>query len=75
MRYYFTTRDNGDGSSSVEFFESREAIQFAEEHWPEEYGSGEGGGWLDGLIDGWHYGVLRPTTMQELERRLTEFDY
>lgn len=74
MRYYFTTRDNGDGSSSVEFFDSAETIEFAEEQWPEDYGAGEGGGYLDvdGTITGWQYGKMEVTTMADLQRRISE---
>lgn len=44
MRVWFTTSNNGDGSSSVEFFDSEECITKLEEKDPEGYAGGEGGG-------------------------------
>ena len=47
MKIFFTASNNGDGSSSVHFFESKECIDLLEEHDPEGYGGGEGGDWLE----------------------------
>lgn len=47
MRVYFTTQNNGDGSSSVMFFDSQECIDYLEDIDPEGYGGGEGGGSFD----------------------------
>lgn len=49
MRVYYTTRDNGDGSSSVDFFDSQQCIDWLEdeENGREEYWMGEGGGWFE----------------------------
>jgi hypothetical protein len=47
LRVYYTTANNGDGSSSVKFFESQECIDLLEEHDPDSYGSGEGGSYFD----------------------------
>ncbi len=54
MRVFYTTTDNGDGSSSVSFYESKECIELLEEANPETYGSGEGGSYFDveGTITG-----------------------
>lgn len=54
MRIFYTTSNNGDGSASVHFFESQECIDLLEDHDPETYASGEGGGWFDveGTITG-----------------------
>lgn len=51
---WFTTSDNGDGSSSVEFSDNADSIDYLEEHDPEGYGSGEGGSSfeIDGEITG-----------------------
>lgn len=55
-RVYYTTTNNGDGSSSVEFFETQEQIDELEEEDPETYGMGEGGSWFeisdDAVIEG-----------------------
>ncbi len=50
MHIYFTASNNGDGSASVEFFESKECITLLEEADPEGYGMGEGGGCM--VFDG-----------------------
>lgn len=47
MRIYYTTSNNGDGSSSVEFFSDKECIGVLEEANPESYAGGEGGGYFD----------------------------
>lgn len=54
MRIYYTTTNGGDGSASVDFFESQDLIDMLEEHDPETYGMGEGGSWFDieGTISG-----------------------
>jgi hypothetical protein len=54
MRIFYTTTNNGDGSSSVSFYESQECIDMLEESDPETYGSGEGGSYFDveGTITG-----------------------
>lgn len=43
-KIFYTTADNGDGSSSVWFFESQECIQALENHDPGTWAAGEGGG-------------------------------
>lgn len=49
MKIFYTTCDNGDGSSSVEFFDSQECIDYLEdeETGDEAYWSGEGGSWFE----------------------------
>ena len=44
---YYTTIDNGDGSSSTRFFESQECIDYLEDVNPEAFGAGEGGSWFE----------------------------
>lgn len=64
MKIYYTTRDNGDGSSSVEFMESKEVIELLEEHEPEAYAAGCGGDFIE--ITGEVIGDdFNPTTMQQ----------
>lgn len=46
MRIYYTGVDQGDGSLSVEFYDSQEAIDYLESEVPEYY-RGEGGGYFD----------------------------
>lgn len=46
-RIYYTVRDNGDGSHTVEFFDSQKCIDYLEENDCETYGTGEGGGFFD----------------------------
>lgn len=41
---YYTGTNGGDGSIGVSFYESQECIDLLEEHDPETYGQGEGGG-------------------------------
>lgn len=43
MQIFYTGVDNGDGSIGVEFYNSRECIEFLELNLPESY-RGEGGG-------------------------------
>jgi len=50
MRLLYTTANNGDGSSSVEFFYDQESIDLLEQADPETYAGGEGGSWFD--VDG-----------------------
>lgn len=47
MRVFYTTSDNGDGSSSVRFFKDQKNIARLEEEDPETYAMGEGGSWFD----------------------------
>ncbi len=50
MRVYYTTCDGGDGSASVEFYDSQECINYLEsdEYWDSDsYQAGEGGGWFE----------------------------
>ncbi len=59
---YYTTIDNGDGSSSTRFFESQECIDYLEDVNPEAFGAGEGGSWFEyeGTIS------IIPETLQEV---------
>lgn len=41
---FYTVADNGDGSYSTYFFESLECIEALEEHDPDTWAAGEGGG-------------------------------
>ena len=59
MRIYYTTVNGGDGSASVQFFDSQECITLLEEHDPEGYGIGEGGSWMD--IEGTVTGITIET--------------
>jgi len=52
IRIYYTVKNGGDGSSGVSFYESRECIDLLEEHDPEGYASGEGGGYFEIVVDG-----------------------
>lgn len=63
---YYTTSDNGDGSSSVQFFDCQEAIDILEEHDPEGYGCGEGGSSFE--IDGEITGIDIKTLAQAQEQ-------
>lgn len=77
-KYFYTARDNGDGSASIEWFESQDAIDFAESEWPEEYGAGEGGGWIEvdgGEIIADQYGGFSVTTKKQLLQRSMEDAY
>lgn len=50
MRVFYTTSDNGDGSNSVEFFDSQECIDWLESDEnpsSDDYQSGEGGSYFD----------------------------
>lgn len=47
MRVYYTTSNNGDGSASVHFFDSKECITYLEDKDPETWGMGEGGSYFD----------------------------
>lgn len=47
MKVFYTTYDCGDGSNTVRFFDSQECISLLEDHDPEGYGCGEGGGSFD----------------------------
>lgn len=47
MRIYYTSTNNGDGSSSVQFFDSQECIDTLEDADPETYYGGEGGCYFD----------------------------
>jgi hypothetical protein len=52
VRVFYTTKNCGDGSAVVRFFESQACIDALEEHDPEGYGMGEGGSsfWVEGTI-------------------------
>lgn len=63
---YYTTSDNGDSSNCVEFYDCQEAIDLLEEHDPEGYASGEGGGKFD--IDGEITGIDIRTLAQVQEQ-------
>ncbi len=54
MRIYYTCSNNGDGSSSVRFYESQECIDLLEDKDPEGYAGGEGGGYfyVEGTVTG-----------------------
>lgn len=69
MRIYYTGVDCGDGSISVEFFESQECIDLLEEHEPESY-RGEGGRWFD--VDGSISITTQITTLKEVKARIAE---
>jgi hypothetical protein len=47
MRIYYITANNGDGSSSTEFYDSRECIDYLtdEDKCLETYMDGDGGSW------------------------------
>lgn len=65
---YYTTVNNGDGSSSVEFFYDRESIELLEEHDPETYSGGEGGGsfqYSGDLV--FAYEWLEPQTLEQVK--------
>ena len=66
MRVYYTTSDGGDGSSSVQFFESQECIDLLEDYDPEGYASGEGGGWFD--VEGTITGITIKTLASVLDQ-------
>lgn len=68
MRVYFTTQDNGDGSSSVVFFDSQECIDFLEENDPDTYASGEGGSSFE--ITGKIVGI----TIRNLEQTIKDYE-
>lgn len=65
MRIFYTTTNNGDGSSSVAFYDSQECIDKLEEHDPETYGSGEGGSYFD--VEGTITGITIETMEDVLE--------
>lgn len=69
MRIYYTAANNGDGSSSVKFYESQECIDRLEEDDPEGYGGGEGGGSfnVEGATD------LKITTLDEVKQEIEDF--
>ncbi len=54
-RIFYTTHDNGDGSTGVSFYESQECIKLLEEAIPDMYASGEGGSSFE--VDGMIYGI------------------
>jgi hypothetical protein len=45
-KIYYTVSDGGDGSASAHFFECQECIDLLEEHDPDTWASGEGGGFF-----------------------------
>jgi hypothetical protein len=65
---FYTTSNNGDGSSSVGFYESQACIDRLENVDPEGYGQGEGGGsfTIDGTTD------LCVDTMADVEEYLVD---
>jgi hypothetical protein len=66
---YYTGVDGGDGSISVEFFESQECIDLLEEAIPEYY-RGEGGNsfTVTGETD------LEVTTLEEVKEQIAEWN-
>lgn len=72
MRIFYTTVDNGDGSSSVQFFDSKECIKFLEDVDPEGYHAGEGGSWFD--IEGTISGITILTMNDVLEEYDDDFE-
>jgi hypothetical protein len=72
MRIYFAASNNGDGSSSVHFFESKKCIDLLEEHDLEGYGGCEGGDWMD--IDGSVTGI-NIETLEEVVDYLVDYGY
>lgn len=71
-RVYFTTSNNGDGSSSVHFYDSQECIERLEEADPEGYSQGEGGGWF--VIEGDITGIT-VDTMADVEQYISDMDF
>lgn len=70
---YYTTSNNGDGSSSVGFYESQACIDLLEEEDPEGYAMGEGGGsfQVEGIITG-----IKIDTLEDVKEYLKDmFDY
>lgn len=75
---YYTSCNNGDGSSSTEFFESQDCINLLEEHDPESYAGGEGGSSFTVVEDGGWGDIseilpdLRIRTMVEIKAQIKE---
>lgn len=75
VRVYYTSVNCGDGSHHVEFFESQECISFLEEHDPESYSEGEGGGSFEVVEDGGHLDLseilpgLPISTLEQVKKR------
>jgi hypothetical protein len=73
MRIYMTTCDGGDGSASIEFYESQECIDWLESDENEDsdyYQMGEGGTWIevpDGTEVGFPSSYHRIKTLAELK--------
>jgi len=71
---YYTVRNNGDGSGSVEFFYDKECINLLENHDPETYASGEGGGSFNytGELDFGKYEWMQPATLEQVKANIEE---
>lgn len=70
MKVFYTTCNNGDGSSSTEFFESSECITRLEDKDPEGYGQGEGGGSFE-VPDGTVIVGIEIKTMADVDEQLS----
>lgn len=70
MRVFYTATNNGDGSSSVEFFDSQECITKLEDKDPEGYSCGEGGSSFD-VPDGTVITGIEIHTMADVDEQLS----